>query len=142
MQISKNSGLNHDDVSDIKVFLRTYNDAIQCAKSVAERDAQVHHYKQYMKILIDSLKQDKMMIDSQNQIIAAEDPGAANIYQLIKFSQSLFQKYKFDEVDSKKDFEKKLDQAITSMEKEIQVRRANIQKLMSEVNLNKKEILV
>ena len=38
--------------------MRTYNDALDCAKSVAERDASVKHYKSYMKTLIDAVKTD------------------------------------------------------------------------------------
>ena len=39
MQAQRNSGLYANDIMDIKVFMRTYNDAMDCAKSIAMRDA-------------------------------------------------------------------------------------------------------
>lgn len=39
MQVKSSTGLQSSEVLDIKVFLRTYNDALDCAKSVAYRDA-------------------------------------------------------------------------------------------------------
>ena len=45
---------------DIKVFLRTYNDAIECAELIAKRETQRDHYKGYMRTLIKSLKEDKV----------------------------------------------------------------------------------
>ena len=63
MQVKQSSGLTSDDVMDIKVFLRTYNDAIECAHSIAKRDTQVSHYKAYVKALIKSIKTDQVFDD-------------------------------------------------------------------------------
>lgn len=66
------------------------------------------------------------MIDRRGQVVVAEDPQAANIYSLLKFSQSVFRRYGFDQVESKKDLESKLDKAIIGLEGEIQDKRKAI----------------
>lgn len=56
-------GVLHDgDLMQIKVFLRTYNDAIDCAQHIAKRENQRDHYKSYVKTLIQSLKEDKVRL--------------------------------------------------------------------------------
>lgn len=55
------AGVLYDqEVANIKVFLRTYNDAIDCAQQIAGRESQRDHYKTYVKTLINSLKDDKV----------------------------------------------------------------------------------
>ena len=46
----------------MKVFLRTYNDAIECAASIAKRENAKDHYKSYIKTLISSIKEDKVRV--------------------------------------------------------------------------------
>ncbi len=45
---------------NLKVFLRTYNDAIECAEQIAKRERQRHDYNSYFKLLIRGLKEDKV----------------------------------------------------------------------------------
>jgi coenzyme F420-reducing hydrogenase alpha subunit len=52
--------IHDEDLMQIKVFLRTYNDAISCAQHIAKRENQRDHYKSYMKTLIRSLRDDKV----------------------------------------------------------------------------------
>lgn len=47
---------------NVKVFLRTYNDAIECAQQIARRESQRDHYKSYVKTLIKALKDDKVCL--------------------------------------------------------------------------------
>jgi hypothetical protein len=74
------------------------------------------------------------MIDKDDKIIVAENTEAANIFSLLRFSQYLpfdwlisfrqiFKTYGFDKVESKKDFESKLDRAITGLEIEVMEKR-------------------
>ncbi len=71
MQVKANSGLNPNNLQDIKVFLRTYNDALECAQAVAMRDVQVRHYKSYIKTLIDAVKKDKVNLNTLNDPLIA-----------------------------------------------------------------------
>lgn len=48
---------------DVKVFLRTYNDAIECAQLIAQRDGQISHYKNYIKTLLKAVKNDQVFSD-------------------------------------------------------------------------------
>lgn len=54
------SGLQDSDIYNIKVFLRTYNDAISCAEEIANIESARDHYKSYVKVLIKALKQDQV----------------------------------------------------------------------------------
>ena len=74
------------------------------------------------------------MIDKDDKIIVAENTEAANIFSLLRFSQYLtfdyintfrqiFKTYGFDKVESRKDFESKLDRAIIGLELEVLEKR-------------------
>ena len=62
MSARKTSGFQDQDIFNVKVFLRSYNDAIECAKQMATREAASDHYKDYIKTLIQALKDDKVKI--------------------------------------------------------------------------------
>ena len=49
------------DVMNVKVFLRTYNDAIECAQQIATRESSRDHYKSYIKSLITAMKKDQVL---------------------------------------------------------------------------------
>ena len=83
---SSSSLLPDSDILNAKIFLRTYNDAIDCAQQIASRESQRDHYKSYVKTLLRSLREDKLMIDKTGAVIVAEDPQVANIYSLLQFS--------------------------------------------------------
>ena len=55
-KVSPKSGLNCDDIVNIKVFMRSYNDALRCSQEIAQKDTSVDHYKDYMKVLIRAAK--------------------------------------------------------------------------------------
>lgn len=57
--------------------------------------------------------------------------------------RSVFRRLGFDKVDSKKDFEGKLDKAISGLEEEIALKRKSVQKLMDELDVKpmKKAVL-
>ena len=52
------------------------------------------------------------------------------------YYRSLFQKFKLEEVDNSREFERKIDDAIVQLEKDIQEKKASIRKLMKEVTFN------
>lgn len=41
----KSSGLSDQEVMDAKVFMRTLNDALDCAEDIAQTEASKAHYK-------------------------------------------------------------------------------------------------
>ena len=68
--VKPQSGFKESDVFDIKVFLRTYNDAVECAEAIAKRESQRDHYKSYMKVLIRGIKEDKVTYQIFTEIIS------------------------------------------------------------------------
>ena len=48
------TGFSVEDTYNIKVFMRSYNDALGVSQEVAEKDSSVDHYKSYIKLLINS----------------------------------------------------------------------------------------
>ena len=53
-------------------------------------------------------------------------------------SRHIFKSYGFDKVESKKDFEGKLDRAITGLEIEVMEKRRAVQALMDELGMQTK----
>lgn len=62
MAARRSSGLDDNDIMNIKVFLRSYNDAMDCAELMAKKDSASDHYKLYVKTILDALKQDQVRI--------------------------------------------------------------------------------
>jgi len=58
------------DIMNLKVFLRTYNDAIDCAQQIASRESSRDHYKSYIKTLITALKKDQVCTKPLNIAVA------------------------------------------------------------------------
>ena len=44
--------MSKEDLLDTKIYMRTFTDALQCAKDIAEREASKAHYKHYVGELI------------------------------------------------------------------------------------------
>ena len=51
-KLKPDTGLTQDNTFNIKVFMRTYNDAIRCSNEIAQKDTAVDHYKTYIKVLV------------------------------------------------------------------------------------------
>lgn len=60
MSTRKSSGFKDEDIFNVKVFLRSYNDAIECAKLMAERESSSDLYKNSIKTLSDAANEDKV----------------------------------------------------------------------------------
>jgi hypothetical protein len=58
--------------------------------------------------------------------------------QVKKTFRNIFKAYGFDQVESKKDFEGKLDRAITGLENEVIEKRRAVQSLMDELGMQTK----
>ena len=50
--------------------------------------------------------------------------------------RQVFQRYGFEKIESKKDFESKLDRAITGLDIEVTEKRRSLQTLMDELGIN------
>ena len=85
--LRKESGLSNEDVSQIKIFMSSYNDAIKCSQEIAQKDTSVDHYKNYLKVVLDARATKSIMIDSESQVIATTDLPASTTFSLMKFSQ-------------------------------------------------------
>lgn len=55
---------------------------------------------------------------------------------IITSNRQVFRKYQFEKVDSKKDFESRLDKAIVGLENEIKDKRKAVQSLIDELKIN------
>eukprot|EP00347_Sterkiella_histriomuscorum_P008277 403345696 len=119
-------------------YLKGYRDIIDRSMMLKlATSSQISDIQQKLQRMI-SLKliAFKMLIDKSSQVVVADDGRPVQSYNLLKFSQSLFQKFKLEEVDNSREFEKKIDNAIIQLEKDIQEKKANIRKLMKEVTFN------
>ena len=64
MQARNTSGMSNDDLLQTKIYMRTFTDALECAKDIAEKEAAKAHYKDYVKDLTTSLKTTPMVVDN------------------------------------------------------------------------------
>jgi len=133
-QARKTSGLSADDISDAKIFIRSFNDALDCTRDIAYREAGRNHYKEYVRVLISAMRSDKLMLDKNGEIVASQDKSAANIYRLMKFSEEVSKRYSLSSevVTSKQDLEGRLDRAITGLETEIALKQADCNRLLDD----------
>jgi hypothetical protein len=89
-----------EDVRGIKVFMRSFNDAIYCSKEIAEKDTSTDHYKNYIKVLVSGLRYNKVLIDSESRVMASKDEPTAQTFGLMKFAQTKHQQYGLDSIAS------------------------------------------
>ena len=61
-KITPDSGLNSDDVRNIKVIMRSLNDAIKCSEEIAQKDTSTDHYKDYLRVLVESIKKKNVSV--------------------------------------------------------------------------------
>ena len=66
--------------------MRSYNDAIRCSQEIAQKDTSVDHYKNYIKVLIGSLRDKSVLIDADNKVMASSNSPASATYSLLKFA--------------------------------------------------------
>ena len=56
VKLRPESGLNDEDTYNIRVFMRSINDAVRCSQEIAQKDTSTDQYKQYLRILLASQK--------------------------------------------------------------------------------------
>ena len=85
----------------------------QCEKS--------QKFKDYVKILIDSMKQTPMIVDRDGAVVSATDNRALSIYRIINFSQEVATRYGLSSqsILDASDLNNRLDRAIKGLETEI-----------------------
>ena len=83
-------GLADEDVKNIKIFMRSFTDAIRCTEEIAHRDHKTQGYREHMGLLLSSLKDNKMMIDQDSKVVMSTFPEASEAYSMMKF---VYQKY-------------------------------------------------
>ena len=44
-KVRTTSGLSESDITDAKIFMRTFTDALNCAEEIASKEAARAHYK-------------------------------------------------------------------------------------------------
>ena len=63
MNVRKESGLIDNDLFEAKVFLRSLNDAFDCAKDNSMKQTAKIHFKDYMRTLMRAMKTNRIMLD-------------------------------------------------------------------------------
>jgi hypothetical protein len=71
MAARRTSGLSEKDSLDAKVFMRTFNDALGCAKDIAEREAGRAHYKDYVRLLVKASRESRIVLDTNGDLVSS-----------------------------------------------------------------------
>ena len=135
MQARNSSGLSNEDLLSTKIYMRTLTDALQCAHDIAEREAAKAHYKEYVRTLVNSMKQAPMLVDTTGKPLCATDPRPLTIYKLMNFSQEVTDRYGLSSegIKDAKDLDQRLDRAIKGLETEVALKQAHCQRLLEQI---------
>ena len=99
--------------------MRTLNDAVRCSKEIADKDTASDHYRNYIRVLVNSIRYNHVMLDPNGQVLASRNLASSNTYGLLCFSQLKHRQYGLNSVSSVADFDTKIDKAISAMTVEI-----------------------
>ena len=121
MKARRTSGFTEKDMFETKVYLRSFNEAVDCLDDISHREAAKVHYKSYIKQLVDGACKSHIMLDKEGAIVAAQNMHTANVFRLMVHSRDVVQRYglNLESMKDKKDFENRLDRAIKGLETEI-----------------------
>ncbi len=92
-KLRASSGLSESDVTDAKVFMRTFTDALNCAQEIATKEAARAHYKDQVRILMRGIRYNKLVVDRNGEVVCSQEPTLVSVYNLMRFSQSVAQRY-------------------------------------------------
>ena len=136
MTARKTSGLTEQDCLDAKVFLRTFNDALCCAQSIAERESARAQYKEYVKSMLQSSRENQLIVDSKGDMISGGNAQAVHVYRVMKHTQKVAIRYGLNscKVDSKKELVQRLDRAIAGLNTEIALKKEEVRQVIDNCN--------
>ena len=90
----KTSGItSQEDLTDLKIYLRSFSDALICVKQIAEKDVASQHYKSYIRSLIGAMRSDSLLLDSEGKVVASRDMFALNAFRTMQFSEEVAKRY-------------------------------------------------
>ena len=93
MQTRRTSGMSEEDLLATKIYMRTLTDALRCASDIAEQEAAKIHYKDYVKLLIDSMKATPMVLDKFGNVLSATNSQSLMVFKMMNFSQEVSRRY-------------------------------------------------
>ena len=127
MNARRTSGFTQKEMFETKVYLRSFNEAVDCLDDIAHRESAKAHYKSYIKQLVDGACKSHLMLDKESGIVAAQNLHTANIFRLMVHSRDIVQRYglNLESMKDKKDFESRLDRTIKGLETEIGLKQAH-----------------
>ena len=89
MNARRTSGLTPQDLHETRVYMRTFNDAIDCLDDIAHREAARVHYKSYIKQLAQGLRWNHLVLDNEGSILASADASTANVFRVMTFTRDI-----------------------------------------------------
>jgi hypothetical protein len=96
MEVKQSSGLTSNDVYDVKVFLRSMNDAIDCIKdNTTKKNAKIH-YQDYIRGMMAGMHYDRFMLDKEGQVLSSGDLNVQKMYETLNFSEQVLKRYGLD----------------------------------------------
>ena len=80
MQARTTTGMSEDDVKNVKVYMRTFKDAIDCARDIADRESARTQYKHYVKMMLKK-GGPHIVLDKDNNVVAARDNSLYRVFR-------------------------------------------------------------
>ena len=129
----QSTGLTGEDVFNIKCTLRSLTDALVCAESIARTEAGKAQSKQNQTVILQGIKSGLMSVDERGDVIASRDLTTMSLYNLMRLSANVMDRYKLTQVKSLEDLETKMDKAISGLEHEIYLKQLSCNKMMEKI---------
>mgnify|MGYP001359759323 CR=1 FL=1 len=70
-KVRPSTGLSDSDVTDARIFMRTFTDALNCAQEIANKEAARAHYKDQVRILMRGIRFNKMVVDRDGEVVCS-----------------------------------------------------------------------
>ena len=74
-----------------------------------------------------------MSVDERGDVIASRDLTTMSLYNLMRLSANVMDRYKLTQVKSLEDLESKMDKAISGLEHEIYLKQLSCNKMMEKI---------
>ena len=137
MHARKTSGMSDEDLRQTKIYMRTFQDAICCAKDIAERESARSHYKHYIKVMLQP-NGPYLLLDKDINVVSTKNLDVYRIYRQAMFSKEVADRYGLaqETIQDRKELDQRLDRAILGLETEVALKQSHCRRLLEQVKLN------
>ena len=137
MQARATSGLTEEDIKQTKIYMRTFNDAVNCTKDIAQKEAAKAHYKHYVKLMLDN-QGPHLILDKDKNVVSTSNMEVYQVFRQATFCREVADRYGLakETIKDRADLDQRLDRAIKGLETEVALKQAHCHRLLDQLRMN------